>query len=48
MMKFASWVLFASLAMPLAAAAQAPVPAGDTDQTLRAMHDEMERARTRL
>ncbi len=48
MMKFASWILFASLAMPLAAAAQAPVPAGDTDQTLRAMHDEMERARTRL
>jgi len=27
---------------------QAPVPAGDNDQTLRAMHDEMERARTRL
>jgi predicted Zn-dependent protease len=48
MMKAASWILFASLAMPLAAAAQAPVPAGDTDQTLRAMHDEMERARTRL
>jgi len=33
--------------MPVAAA-QAPVPAGDNDQTLRAMHDEMERARTRL
>ncbi|MGA9593509.1 MAG: hypothetical protein WBS18_10475, partial [Candidatus Acidiferrales bacterium] len=27
---------------------QAPVPAGDTDQTLRAMHDELERSRTRL
>ena len=27
---------------------QAPVPAGDTDQTLRAMHDEIERSRTRL
>ena len=38
MMKFASWILFASLAMPLAAAAQAPVPAGESDQTLRAMH----------
>jgi TldD protein len=30
------------------AAAQAAVPAGETDQTLHAMHDEMERARTRL
>jgi TldD protein len=29
-------------------AAQAPVPANETDQTLRAMHDEMDRARTRL
>ena len=29
-------------------AAQAPVPATETDQTLHAMHDEMERARTRL
>jgi TldD protein len=48
MMKFAGWVLLASLALPLTAAAQAPVPAGETDQTLRAMHDEMERARTRL
>ena len=28
--------------------AQAPVPAGETDQTLRAMHDEMERRATRL
>lgn len=26
----------------------APVPAGDNDQTLRAMHDELERSRTRL
>ena len=48
MMKLASWILLFSLAMPIAAAAQAPVPAGETDQTLRAMHDEMERARTRL
>ncbi len=30
------------------ARAQAPVPAGDRDQTLRALHDEMERSRTRL
>jgi TldD protein len=29
-------------------AAQAPVPTTETDQTLHAMHDEMERARTRL
>jgi TldD protein len=29
-------------------AAQAPVPSGETDKTLYAMHDEMERARTRL
>ncbi len=29
-------------------AAQAPVPAGETDQTLHAMHDEMDRSRTRL
>ncbi len=29
-------------------AAQAPVPDTETDQTLHAMHDEMERARTRL
>jgi TldD protein len=48
MMRFASWVLFASFVLPMTAAAQAPVPAGDNDQTLRAMHDEMERARTRL
>ena len=31
-----------------AAPAQASVPPGDNDLTLRAMHDEMERARTRL
>lgn len=31
-----------------AGAAQAPVPPGDHDLTLRAMHDEMERSRTRL
>src|SRR5277367_3020090 len=48
MMKLAGWVLLASFALPLTAAAQAPVPAGETDQALRAMHDEMERARTRL
>jgi TldD protein len=48
MMKLAGWALLASFALPLTAAAQAPVPAGETDQTLRAMHDEMERARTRL
>jgi TldD protein len=36
------------VACPVATFAQAPVPAGETDQTLRAMHDEMERSRTRL
>jgi TldD protein len=52
--------LIAAFAMPLTsaraaghraavpAAAQAAVPATETDQTLHAMHDEMERARTRL
>jgi TldD protein len=51
--------LLAAFTMPLTAAAaagnratapaaQAPVLAGETDQTLHAMHDEMERARTRL
>ncbi|MGB8541179.1 MAG: metallopeptidase TldD-related protein [Candidatus Acidiferrales bacterium] len=34
--------------LPVPAAAQAPVPSSETDQTLHAMHDEMERARTRL
>ncbi len=51
MRKFATLALLAAFAMPLTAArvaAQAPVPAGETDQTLHAMHDEMERARTRL
>ena len=32
----------------VAARAQAAVPSSETDQTLHAMHDEMERARTRL
>jgi TldD protein len=32
----------------VAPVAQAPVPETEKDQTLRAMHDEMERARTRL
>jgi TldD protein len=58
--KLSTLVLLAAFAMPLAAApaagnravappsGQAPVPAGETDQTLHAMHDEMARARTRL
>jgi len=58
--KLAIVALLAACAMPLTAAraagkrpatrpaAQAPVPAAETDQTLHAMHDEMERARTRL
>jgi TldD protein len=33
---------------PPVTAVQAPVPSTETDQTLHAMHDEMERARTRL
>jgi hypothetical protein len=56
----AALTLLAFLATPLYAtrtaenrpaaipAPQAPVPDGETDQTLRAMHDEMERGRTRL
>ena len=40
--------LFVAASMPMAAAAQAPVPPGEKDLTLQAMHDEMERARTRL
>ncbi len=58
MKKLATVALLATFAMPLAAApgnraaalrsAQAPVPAGETDQTLHAMHDEMARARMRL
>jgi TldD protein len=58
--KLATLALLAAFVMPLTAAraagnraavlpaAQAPVPAGETDQTLHAMHDEMDRARTRL
>ncbi len=38
----------AHTASPVAAHAQAPVPSNENDQTLHAMHDEMERARTRL
>jgi TldD protein len=38
----------AATPVPRAAAAQADVPATETDQTLHAMHDEMQRARTRL
>jgi predicted Zn-dependent protease len=49
---FSAVALLAALllivACPVATVAQAPVPAGETDQTLRAMHDEMERSRTRL
>ncbi len=60
MRKLATFALLAAFAMPLGAtgatgngttarpAPQADVPAGDTDLTLKAMHDEMERARTRL
>ncbi len=47
MRRFATLALFAALAAPFAAA-QAPVPAGESDKTLYAMHDEMERARARL
>lgn len=38
--------LFPAFARPVAA--QADVPQSETDQTLHAMHDEMERSRTRL
>ena len=60
MRKLAIVALIAAFAMPLTSAraaghraaptrgAQAAVPATETDQTLHAMHDEMERARTRL
>jgi TldD protein len=34
--------------VPVSTAAQAAVPPSESDQTLHAMHDEMERARTRL
>jgi hypothetical protein len=58
--KLATLALLTAFAMPLTVAraagnraamlpaAQAPVPAGETDQTLHAMHDEMDRSRTRL
>ena len=58
MKKLATLVFLAASAMPLTTAAgdravaipsaQAPIPAGETDQTLHAMHDEMARARMRL
>ena len=60
MRTLATFALIAVLATPLAAARatgsrlaahalpQADVPAGEKDLTLRAMHDEMDRARTRL
>jgi TldD protein len=49
--KFSTIALLVAFVLPFAArsaAAQAAVPETDTDQTLHAMHDEMERARTRL
>jgi predicted Zn-dependent protease len=49
--KFSIVALLAAFVLSLAArsvAAQAAVPETETDQTLHAMHDEMERARTRL
>ncbi|HXJ18577.1 MAG TPA: metallopeptidase TldD-related protein [Candidatus Polarisedimenticolia bacterium] len=58
MRKFVALSLFAAFALGFVAApaharraadpAQAPVPPGDHDLTLRAMHDEMQRSRTRL
>ena len=51
MRKFSIVALLAAFVLSLAArsvAAQAAVPETETDQTLHAMHDEMERARTRL
>jgi TldD protein len=45
--KFAIVAFVAAFTMPLAWA-QAPVPAGETDQTLHAMHDEMARSVARL
>jgi TldD protein len=47
MRKFVLLAFVAAFSMPLALA-QAPVPAGETDQTLHAMHDEMERSVARL
>jgi hypothetical protein len=49
--KFSTIALLIAFVLPFAAkpvAAQAPIPETETDQTLHAMHDEMERARTRL
>jgi TldD protein len=49
--KFSTIALLVAFVLPFAArsaAAQAAVPETDRDQTLHAMHDEMERARTRL
>ena len=51
MIKLAAGAFLACIpiaAAPALAAQAAAVPAGDNDQTLRAMHDEMERSRTRL
>jgi TldD protein len=45
--KFAILGFFAAFAVPFAWA-QAPVPPGESDQTLHAMHDEMERSISRL
>jgi TldD protein len=45
--KFAILGFFAAFAVPFAWA-QAPVPPGENDQTLHAMHDEMERSVARL
>ncbi len=47
MRKFAIVAFVAAFTMPLAWA-QASVPAGETDQTLHAMHDEMARSVARL
>lgn len=50
MRRFATiaWLAALSLAPPAAAAERAPRAAQDNDQTLRALHDEMERSRLRL
>jgi TldD protein len=49
--KFSTIALLAAFVFSLVAkstAAQASIPEAETDQTLQAMHDEMQRARTRL
>jgi TldD protein len=49
--KFSTIALLAAFVFSLVAkstAAQATIPEAETDQTLHAMHDEMQRARTRL